>query len=330
MQSEAQGLVDKLLASGMTHGQIGSHIGVSRNVIRGIARRQSTGGKYTVELRRLVSVLGVAAPVVSSAAESGGPSGGPSNNPAADELEPTGITIDAPEAPAAPGIVASLKQSIKDAMLGRVDTPTSPSSGKSKGGDTRQADFVDQATPLLALAVVVALNASIPNPYKPCAPQHGEAADMVRPLARIMSRQLEITGRLSDTAIDLLATAFAAGIYGQRAWETAQYITAERAAFHGQFDPAGTTGDTGTGNATGDSGANGYRGGGAATPPPGYGDTGSGPAHGQGANIRRLSPRTWVRAQDGRGQAPSDAGERIDPIARLYAADADGRRRLGI
>lgn len=209
----------------------------------------------------------------------------------------------------------SVKDKIKDLFNGApaeaaVTAPAPKRTSKKK--QELQANFVDQVTPLLALLIVALADASINDPYKPIAPSHQEASAFLLPLMRIVSRQLDVTGRLDETTIDLLAAAMALGMYGERAYRTYTHIRSEHA-------PHGKTVDSSGGPRRPDT------------------DPLAGHVAGAPAPADRESPAKPHRGRAGAPNRQSNrratgehAGGAADPISDLLHQDYVGRERLGI
>lgn len=312
-KSEAARIVEGLMQSGMQRAEIARLLGVPSFTIRDIALGKQTGAKHLQALRGMAKYTPspVATPeqsVQNTPAQSAVPV-------AADKPEPHAATalVDAIEAPKDERTAGDkLKQGIKDAILGKgagplIAAPTNRKASKAADPD----ELVQQLVPTLALLVVVMSQVATPPRYVAVDPTHQEAAAMLTPLVRIMTRQMDAAGKLTETQMDLLQCLLAMGVYGQRAWTTYRDIRAKDAA-------SGTTDSErrGAGRDSAAAATHAIAGGPQPTPV-------AGPAPAPAApRLQPTQPSNSGAGANGAGQA--------DPFTAVYAADALGRRKLGI
>lgn len=232
-------------------------------------------------------------------------------------------SVDVPDAPPTPG--ATLREKLARLVKGEAVTPTmlapaAPKGKQAKADEDRAQNFAGTGAPILALLAAVYLQSRVPDPYKPVAPSQGEIAAILTPPLRIIGRRLEVRGHLNPDEEDLLLCLSAATVVGERSWNTFKAIQAEEIARGNGHDSGGGHQQPGRGHAA-----------------PPAGAAGAGGAARAGADARGRGaaggPAGAVPGQAAGGhaaQAGADAGRRADLLDFVLAADADGRRRLGI
>lgn len=321
--SEAADIVQRLMAGGMQSGEIAKAIGAKTSgIVRDISRGKATGNLYVRKLRALASVVGSATPTSKAPADS------PESVPQADTptaAADTPASAEAVATPAPPGPTAAdrFKANLKAALLGQSveGMPAAPAK-RSKPGEASDT-FVEQVVPIAALAVVFASHLAIPPLYAPVAPTQPEAAAVLTPLVRIMARQLEVAGQLTETQVDVLMALSAMTIYAQRAWETGQAIRRDAAQYAGYGDATPAAGHAQPSNSTHVAGNDGPQ---AAPAGPIARPAGRGQ---RGTRAPAPAPSGPGNAGDASSGGINEASP-ISPFADLYSADADGRRRLGL
>lgn len=109
------------------------------------------------------------------------------------------------------------KQSLFEKFTGSGQTKA-PKKTRSKKVDPT---IITKVFPLVVSTFAVSLiRQRMPEPYKVCAPTQEEVVNMVKPYFNILSRYVEITGRLSENTIDIISALLASLIYGTRAYVT--------------------------------------------------------------------------------------------------------------
>lgn len=345
--TEAQKLLDDMLHHyGLDRSAIAAALGTNARVIRGLINADSPGHKYLPTLRALhQNVTSMRRTQVSDDSSANltpdtgqQPSSAPDSDvqgPSAPHIGPSSVPVVAdisapapdPEEPAS--AMDKVKGGLRDFLLGKngatavIGAAENKQSSKSGGSlDERQARFVEQTTPILALLVVIAGDLLVSARYRPVVPTHQEADAIMRPIVRLAARQLEIAGQLSDNTIDLLASFAALAVYGDRAWHTYKAIRdSETETTHDQQPTSGPSAGVGAGGGYGSG----------ATARPYDAATHSGPS----SPVRRsagATPRPDAGPQGESGRAGHD--ERIRQhnalLDSVLAADAVGRRQLGV
>lgn len=331
--TEAQRIIEQLKdAHGMTRAAIAQAIAVKSSLVRDIQRGASSGNLHVYKLRRLLNAI-----------ESPGNRGEnrdasitpnfsdivPDASPTLDHPDPASASLNAeePEPPEKKGMF----ERVRAAMLGHATDPLSPPlSGpsmtapqRSKGGEDRKGEFVDQVLPLASIGVSLAFLWLIHDPYKPMAPTQAEAALIITPILRRAARELDIRQRLTDDTMELMSLALALGLYGQRAYGTYKQIhemEVERAGRDGHGNNAAPSFPAFSQPAAGAPADAGPRAG---------GEGGSLAQPGRPQESHRAATGGQGRATNG-GSSQQSNGHATTSIAQLLQADAEGRRRLGL
>lgn len=315
-RTEAQQIITRLQFSGMKRAQIAKQIGVSADVISNIARGLSSGDTYLVALRGLSRFSPAATQDTSSDTSSGDPFALPTSADAATQA--IAPTVDVQEAPQEPerSIGQKIGAGLKDAILGKGQPLISAKQAAKGGAGADNNELVEQLVPTLALALVILSHAITPVQYAACDPTHAEAAAMLTPIVRIMTRTMDAADKLTETQMDLLQCLMACGMYGQRAFRTYQEIRAnDESHGHAQAPQAAHAGrDTRQ-----------------PSQPPRAPD-----AQQRGLVVAPVQPAASVsvngaNSSNTTAQHPSQAEVgKSNPFAELYQLDAIGRRQLGI
>lgn len=303
-RTEAAQIITRLQFSGMTRASIAKQLGVSADTIKDIARGKSSGDAHLMALRSLHN-FNPAKPAT------GAPT--PGDSPAETAQLPTqAITpsVDVEEAPQEPERSAGqkLKDGLKDAILGKGAAPLI-SSKQAKGAGAANGELVEQLVPTLALLLVILSTAATPARYAACDPTHAEAAAMLTPIVRIMTRQMDAAGKLTETQMDLLQVLMACGVYGQRAFTTYREIQKREDA---HAPGARNTESSSSAAPLVDARASGPV-------------AARQPQHPAPAPAARQQP-----ASAGRNGHSTDEAGKPNPFADIYQLDALGRQQLGI
>jgi hypothetical protein len=112
----------------------------------------------------------------------------------------------------------SPKLSLKERILKKLQaepTPTKAKRGKAKD----EKNILTSTLPILLSSFIAtyAQNA-LPDEYKACAPSREEVTAILSPIMNIIGRRLEVTGKISQDATDVLAALLATVAYGTRAY----------------------------------------------------------------------------------------------------------------
>jgi hypothetical protein len=355
-RTEAQAIITRLQFSGMKRAEISKQLGVSAETVKAIAAGKSSGMTYLTQLRQMARFT-PASPRVP--APTGDPTVSPSPAPAAPPTaDPeTVAAIPAIGVEEAPKDTRSAGQRFKDALKDAVSGKAHDSAradlstvvkrqSRSSSGDAGATNetLTDQLVPLVALAVVILTQLALPERYSAVGPQHEEASAILKPLVRAMTRQLEVAGQLTETQMDILAALAAMGLYADRAWHTYKDIRAAEASRGRVVDEyPGRAGSNGY--SAGHNGASNHAAPAAADPlgsayaPSAFGPGGQGPSSpfaggspggGQGQHYITSPAAGEQSSGDVQGGAAGEVGRGPDPFASIYAADAIGRRQLGI
>ena len=113
----------------------------------------------------------------------------------------------------------SLKERILQKVGGTATSSPAPkvTRAKSKKGDNLLATV---APTVVASFIATYSQQLIADPYKPCAPKQDEVTGIIGPLLDILARQVEITGKASQTTIDIINSIICSMMYGIRAYIT--------------------------------------------------------------------------------------------------------------
>lgn len=329
--TEAQRIVARLEAEfGMAPAAIAREIKLQSHIVNNIKTRHTTGNLQLPRLRRLLSVM------------EQGPTSSASSNPlnalSFDNIAPDvapDAAIDSRDDPArltlnsedpTPAAAKSLKDKASDmlgAMLGTSSAEPAPKRKASKSDADEQASLIEQLVPLAALLLVMSGSVLLPDPYKPCGPTHGEASAIAYPIIKRAVRELDARKKLSEGTQDAIIILLAVGAYGQRAYGTYRQIRAmevERA----RSDNGATTVLSGLAGA----GVAGTAAPAAADDPARRARAGSGPSLHVAAAADVQSGTPGRRADGRAGGGDERRGSEL--LNQLLAADADGRKRLGI
>ena len=327
--SEAQRIVDDLVERfGMAGAAIAREIGVKADTIQNIKGRRATGNLQVARLRILRDQMMSAAGQLNTPHDHE-PDARPlfeQMPPVADLFkpvqegdDPAAFQVNADEP--APAPAKTLKDKAGDilgSILGGATVPDAPKAKRTKADDEGQAGLVAQLLPLGALLLVTGATMAIRDPYKPCAPNTQEASAIAYPIIKRAVRELDARKKLSEGTEDAIIILLAVTAYGQRAIGTYRQIHAmevERDRSNGQPNShaAGASGFAAIPFA--------------ADPARGSGARGGAPvdvaahAGGSGGQQGRSANGAVGSADERRANASLDA---------LLAADADGRKRLGI
>jgi transcriptional regulator with XRE-family HTH domain len=318
-RTEAAQIITRLQFSGMKRAEIAKQIGVSAATVNDIARGKSSGNDHLLKLRSLHTFTPSQTPASSPAAADSAPSA--ADNP----TQAISPAVDVQEAPKEPErtIGQKIGDGLKDAILGKGPSPlVSSKQAKGGGAGASNDELVEQLVPTLALALVIAAHAMTPVRYAAVDPTHAEAAAMLTPIVRIMTRQMDAAGKLTETQMDLLQCVMACGMYGQRAFMTYREIRASEGS-GGNAEHDGSAQSAQANYARRDTRQ--------PSQPPRSPDatqrgfmaaTAQAPASisGNGANGGRATAEHPGQNEVGKS----------NPFAELYQLDAIGRRQLGI
>lgn len=352
---EARKLVSAIKALGYTNQQIADALGVKTSGVRSIAKGDTPGYRLLPRLRTMArSMPGVKIPT-DTASAAHAPSFTTVRQPAAqtaptpsaalasqhDEPDPedadgelvpdlpASARVEAPELPESPveprpqGF-AAFAENLKNtftANTAEVSGPTRARGAKSAPAEDA-ANVVQQLTPLICLVIVAGTTFLLPDPYIDCAPTQDEAEAVFGPVMSIVGRELEVQKRLSETGRDLIVAAIGVGLYGNRAFTTYKGIRkAEADARNASVErerAARRDVATATAGLVANTGADG----GFAISRAGGRDQSDSVAHVQAGAARRAQYDGELPAANGRA--------RVDPLEAVLAADAAGRRELGL
>jgi hypothetical protein len=110
------------------------------------------------------------------------------------------------------------KISLKDRLFG--GKPAKPSSAKKKGKKIDDS-LLKTVAPAISAAFLAAYTRDmLPEKYKLCAPNQTEVIAMIGPYFNILSRSISITGKASETTLDIIASIIASATYGTRCYVT--------------------------------------------------------------------------------------------------------------
>lgn len=241
------------------------------------------------------------------------------------------LDVEAPETASAD--TGGLFDQLMGAMKGS-GAPSGPKQPKSVRDE--QEAMAQQIATLAGYGISLGAALAIPDPYKPMAPQHAHAFAIVKPLAEILAEKMDMAGHLSPTMIRLGESALALLMYGDYAVRTYITIRAKEAqggnpSSHSAALPSQPAGHAGPA-------ASATAGNGDARPSGAGANVFALQAHGQERSRAGAAPGRRARhdGQDGAWDQSTSALSRDDTagqaaaIDALLAADADGRRQLGI
>jgi hypothetical protein len=136
------------------------------------------------------------------------------------EIDVSNITIPPP-----------VKPSLKERLLGKSDDePIKKPAPKKKGSkgtvDAERTVSVFRSVLPMTLAGLFAMQSKrwFKDPYKPCAPERDEVAEVLLPIFNFISRRIEISGKITQDAEDIAACIFASITLSIRMLITAQEI----------------------------------------------------------------------------------------------------------
>lgn len=219
--------------------------------------------------------------------------------------------------------------SIKERLFGQkqgiqpIKKPAARSGAKSK----KRIDFVSVLLPtMLAGLMVTFVRDKLPEEYQPCAPTQQEASAILRPLFEEIARYVEVTGKLSETAINLTNCVIAMIAYGARSYTTYVEIKHDIAKGKRHEDRTTSTNSSSNAAAVASDYNDGYRG----NQGPVSGIDGAGDNGNVGGNERGYAgddSSNGAAIPDGNaGGELSDAAK----VANMFKRDRDGRVKLGL
>ncbi len=113
--------------------------------------------------------------------------------------------------------------------IGQSATPPARIVKKAK----KQENLLTSTVPTVLCAFISTYSRElIADPYKSCAPSQEEATGILGPLFDILARQVEITGRMSQTTIDLTNSLICALLFGIRSYMTYTQIKSKEIPTH--------------------------------------------------------------------------------------------------
>lgn len=262
---------------------------------------------------------------VSTPAVEGSVVGADSTAGAEEAEEGITVTVNTPEQPARP---VSLKERLFGQKQGiqPIKKPAKP----ARSGKKKDVTIVSTVFPtMLAGLIVTFARDRMPEVYRPCAPTHQEATAILKPLFEELARYVEVTGKISETMLNLLNSLIAAMAYGARAYVT--YVEIKHDIEKGQARHEQATQQQARGFPSDyyqnlDEGGNYISNRGSEAPVSGTGRPGNDGANGeQPGGGNDISDR----AVDGAGPS-GDARSDADRVADLFRRDRQGRVKLGL
>lgn len=117
------------------------------------------------------------------------------------------------------------KQSFKDRMLARFVEPAgsvekTKKPAAKKSGKKVEINFLTKSLPLISGLVASNAQNWFADEYKDCAPKRAEVVGILAPLINIVERRIQITGEMSEDAVDLIACGTSALGYSGRLYVT--------------------------------------------------------------------------------------------------------------
>lgn len=354
-RSEAARIVNRLQLSGMKRAEIAHQLGTSAETIRNITRGLSSGDSYLESLRGMLRYVAPGTATDGPDAANTGSYAGDRQEGAGEAATPslTGTpslastqaatpgaldTVDAPRDERSSG--QKFKDGLKDALLGKAKDSTltklSTATKKASRDGATNETLTEQLVPILALGTVILTQLAIPARYSAVGPTSDEAGTILKPLIRLMTRQLEVAGQLTETQLDVLASLAAIGLYTQRAWDTYRDIRKREARSTVNEHPDGRRNDYRAGGGYAPSAVHAASGsaGPAAFQPGAISRGGAGQAGPQARGEHSIPVHAHPDHQQARSNGAAAANGHdaagADPFAAIYAADAIGRRQLGI
>ena len=356
---EARQLVKAIRDLGYSNQQIADAMGVKTAAVRSIAKGDTPGYRLLPRLRTMArSMPGVKIPAETMSVASrqvGGTHRPPTQQTAqavvsairADNLLtddepdpedsdgelvpdlPASARVEAPELPESaveprPQGFAAFAENLKNTFMGNtaeVSGPTRARGSKSAPAEDT-ANVVQQLTPLICLVIVAGTTFMLPDPYIDCAPTQDEAEAVFGPVMSIVGRELEVQKRLSETGRDLIVAAIGVGLYGNRAFATYKGIRKAEVDARNASVERERAARRDVATATAGLVADARPDGGFAVSRAGGGSQSDSPAYVQAGAARRAQHDGAVAGQNGRTRA--------DPLEAVLAADAAGRRELGL
>lgn len=154
----------------------------------------------------------------------------------AEEQAPGGIEVEvlSPAASAPLSFTERMTARFKQAVGGQPKATTKQAT-KPKGKKV-EVDFLTKSLPMASALVATYSRNWFRDPYKPCALQQAEATAILAPIFSMIERRVEITGHMSQDAMDLLASGLATVGYVGRMYTTYADIK-ERTANNAQAAP---------------------------------------------------------------------------------------------
>ncbi|HEV2580466.1 MAG TPA: hypothetical protein VGT44_06400, partial [Ktedonobacteraceae bacterium] len=135
------------------------------------------------------------------------------------------VTVNAPSAQQ-----QATTLTLKERLFGGPHKVQVPSPGGGKPAPARKTEgagggkklaLVSSAMPTILAGVLVAnVRDRLPEDYQPCAPTRQEASAMLTPLFEELARYVEVTGRASETVVNLINVLVAMLAYGARSYVT--------------------------------------------------------------------------------------------------------------
>ncbi len=231
------------------------------------------------------------------------------------------VKLDTTEAP---------KLSFVDRMRQKFSAPAAPAASPplKRARPKKQENLIATMFPTL-ISTFTATYASelIADPYKPCGPSQDEVSLIVTPLLEALARSVEVTGKVSQTTIDIINSVLALMMFSVRSYVT--YVQIKRS---GQPGTAAATG-------RGDTSQREYSAGLAPVGEPSLAGglrAYQGTAAGTAGHVAHSQPAAQAARHDGRGDSAAQDGdsERRDAEAALvnsmFKRDVEGRIRLGV
>jgi hypothetical protein len=142
-------------------------------------------------------------------------------------VAPIAGTVATPGAVEEPALIVDVKTedtpkpSLKERILAKLQDPTPVPGTKIVKKARKQENLLSSTLPTVVCSFVATYSQQlIADPYKPCAPSQQEVTGMLGPLMDILARQVEITGKASQTTIDVMNSLICSMMYGIRAYVT--------------------------------------------------------------------------------------------------------------
>jgi hypothetical protein len=111
--------------------------------------------------------------------------------------------------------------SIRERLFGNKATPASPVKKTAKKRSNKKLSLIQGAMPTMLSALLVTfVRDRLPEEYRPCAPTRAEATAMLTPIFDELARYVEITGKVSETVINLGNSLIAIVAYSARSYCT--------------------------------------------------------------------------------------------------------------